>query len=160
MSIVKFYDLPPQTEGLERLDIRDDEIAEDWFRVADLVQSDLMTLDPSIRESLPEMRVQYGTNRGGGAHLFVYRAYDAGPAVAIDPVVVGITISPDVGGEDRYKISGDIAGEGLGDILFEAPMRNVIGWESMLSAARDTSDKLAIQVERIGRALRDPSRQE
>ena len=103
------------------------------------------------------MRVE--SNRGGGAHLFVYRVYDSGPQSGIDPVVVGILVRPVAGATaDRYEVVGDIAGEERGDILFEVKAREVIGWTALTEVVRDVAAGLAGQAEPVIRAPRDASR--
>ena len=153
------YEVVPATTGLERLDIRD--MSGDWSSVRDLVQHDLCALDQMVLTALPCTRVRAGSNRGGGAHLFVYRAYDPAPGSGIDPVVAGVLIRSSAAGPgDPFLVSGDIAGESRGDVLLEHPSREVIGWLPMNEAARDVAVTLAGRANIIAAALRDGSRQE
>jgi hypothetical protein len=152
-----FYDAPPRTYGLDRLDMRgDNETGNDWSDLRDMVQGELARLDIPVRAGLRSVETQTGWNRGGGANLFAYRTYDA-PNSGIDPVVVGVTILSDPAGES-YVIRGDIAGETIGDIVFEVPAKAVVGWDQVARAARDVSQDLAARPNHVLDALRDSSR--
>jgi hypothetical protein len=79
----------------------------------------------------------------------------------IDPIVAGILIRPVVASSaDHFTVSGDIAGESSGDILFESQSREVIGWTAMTEAARDISNVLVGQANAVAAALEDASRQD
>src|SRR2546423_6097648 len=120
-----FYQLAPQTSGLERLVVRED--SNDWARLRDLLQHDLEVLDTPVFTALPTSRSRAGSNRGGNVHLFTYRVYEPATNSGIDPVVCGVLISPGADGES-FRVTGDISGESRGDVLFEIPNRAVVGW--------------------------------
>lgn len=156
-----YYEIPPRTIGIERLDILEE--AAEWMRIRDLVQSDLRELDDSIRHALPDVRIRAGSNHGGRTLLFTYRVYEAGPETGIDPVVVGVRISragSGSAGDERFAVTGDIAGEALGDILFELAPREVQGFVAVIEQARDLSSTLARHADEVVAALRDGSRRE
>jgi len=155
-----FYAIAPHTGGLERLDI--DDVSDAWSNLRNLVQHDLAALDGSVLAAVPAARVRPGSNRGGGAHLFVYRVYEPAAGSSVDPVVAGILVRPAAGAAsaDHFNVSGDIAGESIGDVLFELQSREVIGWTAMTEAARDISTVLVRQASAIAAALEDASRQE
>ena len=145
---ISFYEIAPYTGGLERLDVHD--ISDDWSNVRDLVQHDLAALDETVLNAVPAANVRPGSNRGGGAHLFAYRVYEPAAGSGVDPVVAGILVSPaGAASTDQFKVSGDIAGESSGDIIFELPPRNVIGWTAMTEAVRDISTILARQADAV-----------
>ncbi len=153
-----FYEIAPQTGGLERLDIHD--ISDDWSNLRDLVQHDLAALDKDVLAGLPAARVRSGSNRGGGAQLFVYRVYEPPAGSDVDPVVSGVLIRPAGSASvDHFKVSGDIAGEATGDILFECQPQEVIGWTAMTEAARDISSVLVRHANAVVAGLEDASRQ-
>jgi hypothetical protein len=154
-----FYQISPRTADLERLDIQG--ISDDWTSLRALLHHDLAALDHVVSTAVPRTRVRVESNQGGGAHLFVYRVYESGLLNGIDPVVVGILIRPVADApSDHFAVSGDIAGESRGDILFEAKPREVIGWTSLTEAARDVATELVCQDVAVIAALQDASRQE
>lgn len=123
------------------------------------VHGGLAAIDDAVRLAVPAVRVRVESNRGGGAHLFAYRVYDAGPNAGIDPVVVGILVRH-VAGEstDHYGIRGDIAGEERGDVLYETSVRESIGWTALTEGVRDTAARLVRQTDTVIKALQDESR--
>jgi hypothetical protein len=151
------FNQTPRTAGLERLDGR--EPAADWTQVRDLVQTDLAAIDAAVRAGLPMANVRFGSNRDGAGRLFVYRVYEPRASPQIDPVVVGIVVAP-TGPADTFRVSGDIAGELLGDVLFEVPPREITGREALTEAARDAVGTLAQRSGIVLTALRDVSRHE
>lgn len=154
----QFYEFDPRTDDLDRLDVRGD-FDGDWDRVCGHVHGDLAALDHAVRSALPSARVRAESNRGGGAQLFAYHVYDPGPEAGIDPAVVGILVRAVPGAPaDHYEVSGDIAGEERGDILYEADAREVMGWTALTEAVRDVAAQLAGQTEAVIKALRDASR--
>lgn len=158
-DIYSFYEIAPYTGGLERLDVQD--VSDTWSNLRDLAQHDLATLDERVIAAVPAARVRPGSNRGGGAHLFVYRVYEPAAESGVDPVVVGILIRPaDAALADHFRVSGDIAGDSSGDIIFELPQREVIGLTAMTEAVRDISTLLATHADSVIASLVDASRKE
>ena len=154
IEAIEFIQIPPARAGLERLDFR--EAAGDWPRLRDLVQSDLGALDAGVFAALPTARVHTGWNRDGAGCFFAYRVYDPPPSSPIDALVVGVSVKPVLA--DTFRVAGDIAGEALGDVLFEVPPREVMGWVAMTEAVRDTAEALAQQPHIVQAALQDASR--
>jgi hypothetical protein len=149
----RFYEIAPRTAGLERLDTSDG-----WSELRDLVQHDLSALDHDISGTAG---VRAGSNQRGDADLFVYRVYEPAPGSGIDPVVVGIIVRPtSETSPDHFTVSGDIAGEMKGDILFDVRPRNVIGRMARNEAARDISSELCRQGAIVSAALQDAARKE
>lgn len=150
----------PQSEGEDPTPPPDGDVRTgDWSGVRDLVQSKLAALDGPVRAQLPSARARPASNRGGGAHLFTYRVYESDAGV--DPVVVGVTIGPNPAESNGgFRVRGDIAGETLGDVLFELPPQDAAGWEATADATRVTSETLARQADHVVAALRDRSRKE
>src|SRR5687767_3505717 len=114
-STPAFYEVPPLTKGLDRLDVRD---VRDWSDVAAIIQHDLASLVQSVLTRVSGCSSRGGSNRGGGAHLFAYRRYAPATADGVDPVVAGIIVRPG-GSWDHFRVSGDLAGEAIGDVLYE-----------------------------------------
>jgi hypothetical protein len=157
-TALPFYNMAPRIAELDRLDMR--EASDDWAHLRESVQNDLAVLDTGVLAALPNTRVRPGSNRGGGAHLFTYRVYEPAPGSAIDPVVVGVLIRPvSENSPDRFMVSGDIAGESSGDILFESPPREVVGRLAMTGAACDVAEILARQVDKVIAALVNSDRE-
>jgi hypothetical protein len=155
---LRFYEVNPRTDHLDRLDVRGGFDA-DWNLVRDHVHSDLAALDDPVRSAVPSVRVRTESNRGGGAHLFAYRVYYLTPNVGIDPIVVGVLVRPVAGASaDHYEVSGDIAGEERGHILSDVGAREVIGWTALTEAVRGVATELAGQVQVVVDALRNTKR--
>ena len=139
------YEPISRVEGLERLDLLDlDEID-------DLVQGILREINPQ----LPGVQAHSGRNAGRSWLLFSYRTFEPPPASGIDPVVVGINLSR---GSQGVLVSGDIAGELSGDIIFDVPAREFTGKVVIETAAEQVAESLRHQVDRIRAALIDSDR--
>jgi hypothetical protein len=157
-----FYEIAPRTAGFDRLVIYDLTDSDDvWPTLRDLVQQDLALLDNVVLAAVPGASVRPGSNGGGGARLFAYRRFEPVAGSGIDPVVVGVLVRPVTGlSADHVNVSGDIAGELSGDILFESPPQEAVGRNAMTEAARDIASKLARQADVIAMALQDTCRRE
>lgn len=87
--------------------------------------------------------------------LFSYRVYQSKVASEIDSVVVGIVCSR----TDRgFTLHGDIAGETLGDILFETADKEANGKTALIEATREMAEVLARQSAIVSAAIADGKR--
>ena len=118
-------------------------------------ESILQSLDAEVKRDVPNLRVKPGRNCVGRRNLFVYRVFQPASESKVDPVVVGVVCSP---GENGFMVRGDIAGEIIGDILFEVPDKEVIGRLATLEAVRDTAERLAANAFTVALALRQEQR--
>jgi hypothetical protein len=137
-------------EGIERLEILD------WDEIHDAVQSVLQGLDEPVGRLVAGYRKVVGRNSGGAWALYSYRVYQPPEDSDVDPVVVGVSFSH--GNSGSIKISGDISGETLGDVLVDLPSREVMGKLAVVESARNVSDALASRAADIARALADVRR--
>ena len=96
------------------------------------------------------------SNYGGCWLLFSYRTFHPPTGSDVDPVVAGVTVSRV--GSDLFRIAGDIAGEGSGDILFEVAARERMGSLAVEGACGDVAAELARQWDVVVRALHDGQR--
>jgi hypothetical protein len=146
--------LPPShsVEGVERLDLQD----LDWEEVHDAIQLVLQGLDEPVSDACAGVVASMGSNAARGLHLFSYRVYHPPLGANVDPVVVGINFTP---GSHGTIVHGDVAGETLGDVLFDVSPREIIEKSDILKTARDVSEQLARQGKIVAAALEDPRRQ-
>jgi hypothetical protein len=122
-----------------------------------LLQTDLASMDDVIRAAVPTVRVLPGSNSARAWALFCYRVYAPAPDADIDPVVVGVNFShPDPSG--AISVSGDIAGETLGDVLSDVPPVRATNRHAAEEAAHDVIAKLRGRADEVIRALNDGSR--
>jgi len=138
-----------RTDGLERVDLLD------WDELHETVQSVLQDLDKDVRGICQKIEVKPGRNSATAWNLFSYRVYRASDKHDIDPVVVGIVCAST---NDGITIRGDIAGETIGDVLFEAKEKHVVEKSAAIKAAREIAQQLAEQGGIIAKAVHDPMR--
>lgn len=129
-----------------------------WPDADRAVQVELAALDEAVRRAVPGVRVRPGSNVAKAWLLFSYRVYDPPTDSGVDPVVVGVSISR-ASTSGTITVRGDIAGETLGDVLFDVPDRTSIDKTQAVEAARAMGAQLSQQADIVIAALGDESRQ-
>jgi hypothetical protein len=127
-----------------------------WEGVNTVVQEELRLLAAEVRKANPQITCQLSHSSANAWNLFSYATFASGmDGGDIDPVVAGIMFSA---GQSGTRVSGDIAGEELGDVLFELPQVEVKDRLALAKAARDTARKFAGQWKLITEALINTAR--
>lgn len=136
-----FAAIPPEADDL-------------WTMVHDEVQSTFDRLESAVRHHLKDVDVSAFRTQGDKFYLFTYRTFSMPDAN--DPVVVGITFSPQ---SDGITIEADVSGEQTGDSIFSLPIKSIpMSKDRILAVARVLAANLCQAAERIVNALRDPNR--
>src|SRR5438067_1673544 len=78
-----------------------------WTKVHDEVQEQLELLETEVRRKVAGVRVDAGRTKGDMFFLFSYRTSSM-PDTALDPVVVGMTFTPEHQG---VTVEADVSGE-------------------------------------------------
>jgi hypothetical protein len=123
--------------------------------VHDEIQKQLVVLETEVRRNVAGVRVDAGRTKGEKFFLFSYRTFSM-PDSAVDPVVVGMTFTPDPQG---VTVQADVSGEQAGDQISSVPSKTVTNSrEELLAAAGESARRLCRSAPAIAAALRDPSR--
>jgi len=129
----------------------------DTDELARLVQTELSSMDGVIRAAVPSTQVSQSSNSARAWAMFCYRVYATAPGTDIDPVVVGVNVShADATG--AISVSGDIAGETLGDVLTDVPPIRAMSGLAVEEAAREVVAKLKAHTAEVIRAITDETR--
>lgn len=134
-----------RTGGIDRSELLD------LDGIHEAVQGILRHLD----SQLPGVRAHSGRNTGGSWLLFTYRTFEPAAGSAIDPVVVGVTLSH---GNQGVVVRGDIAGELSGDVLFQVPAHELSAGEGVREAVEAMARRLSLEASGIRDALTDAHR--
>jgi hypothetical protein len=119
---------PPSTDDL-------------WNEVHDEVQQQLACLETEVRRKLATVRVAAGRTTGSSFFLFSYRTFSL-PDSGLDPVVAGLTFTPDGEG---VRVEADVSGEQTGDLLASWPSKTVAASRAELLAAVSEAARLICQ---------------
>ena len=108
------------------------------------VQRILASLDQRVKAHVASLKVSPGSTRGRGFYLFSYRTYSQTDTTTIDPVVVGLTLTPAAPREGGWVLlDADISGESTGDSIMLHTRRTVPATRDELLRARDLARELS-----------------
>ena len=126
-----------------------------WTEIHEEVQEQLASLERDVRQRLVGVRVDAGRTTVLSFFLFSYLTFSL-PESGLDPVVVGMTFRPAGPG---VVVDADVSGEQTGDLISDLPSTSVEhSRESLLSAVRESAQRLCQSAGDIAAALKDPSR--
>jgi len=125
-----------------------------WAEIHSGVERLLGPLEEEVRREVAGVRIVAGRTQGT-SFFFSYRTFSL-PECAVDPVVVGMTFTPTVGG---VRVDADASGESIGDVLLSVPSEIVAATgEEMLAAAARAVGLLGHAAGFIAAALANPTR--
>jgi hypothetical protein len=143
-------------EWVDRLELEPPGSVE-WDEVHGAVQEVLDRIGTAVLRQDCSVVSRPGRTDARAWDLFSYRVFSHESYRDVDPVVVGVLFTRE---GDQERIQGDICGEGLGDVLYEAPgpIRSEVETLSLRREAIAVARDLQSHADVILRAIKDNSR--
>jgi hypothetical protein len=127
-----------------------------WAILHEEAQGQLSHLEEGIRRKIAKLQVVAGRTSGDYFYLYSYQTFSLSDDDKLDPVVAGITFSPD---RTNVKIEAEISGEQTGDIILSLPTTTVANSkEDLIEAARGLTRRLSQSADLVAAALLNASR--